>query len=339
MHRIIHLIPYDGIGGVERAAATMRDVSSGDIDFCVETIFTSAAAHHRWVEWNPWYYLRTTIRLLFARTDVLIVSLWRAYALGIVLKLLGSRIRLVVFLHSPHDVHSPDRLLTRVAVRLAFRVWADSRETLAKRLSDLPLEKGRVISFVTARIASLPPKLVQPIFIFWGRLHVQKGIPRALRIFAGVKAQQPDAMFLVIGPDGGDLGRVREVADSLGLAGSLRYLGGMNFTDIQTVARQASFYLQTSELEGMAMSVVEAMQLGLLPVVTPVGEIAHYCRHNENAIMVTEDSRAVDDILSLLNDDARYQFMRQQAVATWRAQPLYKDSVMAACRELISNAL
>ena len=38
----------------------------------------------------------------------------------------------------------------------------------------------------------------------------------------------------------------------------------------------ASFYLQTSKFEGFAMSVVESMMMGLVPVVTPVGEIGRY---------------------------------------------------------------
>jgi FixJ family two-component response regulator len=66
-----------------------------------------------------------------------------------------------------------------------------------------------------------------------------------------------------------------------------------------------------------------------------VGEIAHYARHRENAIFVMDDSAAVGDVLALLIDDARYAVMRQGAVATWVNRPLYKDSMLAACREAL----
>lgn len=97
------------------------------------------------------------------------------------------------------------------------------------------------------------------------------------------------------------------------------------------------FYLQTSDLEGMAMSVLEAMQLGLVPVVTPVGEIASYCRHQENSLLITSDRQAVDDILGLLNNSRMYEQLRERAIATWTDKPLYSESVVQACLEICSE--
>lgn len=337
MSLVIHLIPYDGIGGVERAAASMRVVSTEDIDFRVQTIFPTSATKSRRVVWNPWHFLRTVVNLLRTTPKVLIVSLWRAYAVGIVVKLLRPKMRLVVFLHFPHNVHALDQFLTQLAARLACNVWADSQETLTQRLPGLVADKGQVISFVTERIAALPAVSVRPMFVFWGRLHAQKGLSRALRVFAEILVQQPDARFSIVGPDGGDLGHVRGEVAALGLGDAVQFLGPKDFAGIKHVARNSSFYLQTSELEGMAMSVVEAMQLGLVPVVTPVGEIAHYTGHGINAVVVTEDASAVADVLALLDNDVLYQTMRQQAVATWADQPLYKDSVLAACLEVLRS--
>lgn len=337
MRKVIHLIPYHGIGGVERAAASMHTISTNSIDFDVVTIYPAAAAKNRLVVWNPWYFLRTAIQLWRTHPEILIVSLWRAYALGIVVKLLRPKSRLVVFLHFPHDVHAPDRFLTRLASRLACRVWADSHETLTRRFSALTFDKGQVISFVTERIAALPAISVRPTFVFWGRLHAQKGLSRALRIFSAILARRPAAQFWIIGPDGGDLSRVQGEVAAFELADAVHFLGPKDFSEIQNVARNASFYLQTSELEGMAMSVVEAMQLGLVPVVTPVGEISNYTCHGENAVVVINDESAVEDLLRLLDNDAVYQTMRERAVGTWVDKPLYKDSVIAACHEVLST--
>ena len=335
MQKIIHLIPYDGIGGVETAARSMARVSSSDIAFRVETIFTQSEAKLRWGTFGPLPFVRTLFRLWQAAPAVLVVSLWRSCIVGVSLKLLRPRLRLVLFLHLPNDVHLLDKFFTRAAARLSCRVWADSHETLSNRLPGLAAEKGRVISFVTACLAALPRHAVRPQFVFWGRIHAQKGLQHALRIFAGVQRQWPSAQFLVIGPDGGDLSRVCNLVTSQGLGDAVQFLGGMDFAEIQALAGSASFYLQTSELEGMAMSVVEAMQLGLVPVVTPVGEIAHYARQGENAVVVTDDAAAVADVLALLEDDTRYQVMRKWAIATWADQPLYKDSVLDGCREVL----
>ena len=47
----------------------------------------------------------------------------------------------------------------------------------------------------------------------------------------------------------------------------------------------------------MAFSVVEAMQLGLVPVVTAVGEIRAYCHNGQNAVRIETDEQAVEDVL------------------------------------------
>ena len=334
-NNIIHLIPYDGIGGVERAASTMRYVSTLDIEFHVETIFPPTAVNSLWVVWNPWFFLCSVVRLWKSRPDVLIVSLWRAYAVGILVKLLRPKLRLVVFLHLPHSVHKIDSILTKLATFIAYRVWADSKETLSHRVPDLKAQKGHVISFVTDRIAALPSSSVRATFVFWGRIHAQKGLSRAVNIFAAIKTRYPTARFWIIGPDGGALGRVQKELSALELGDSVQLLGPKNFAEIQEIAGNASFYMQTSELEGMAMSVVEAMQLGLVPVVTPVGEIAHYARHGENALVISDDASTVADVSELLENDACYQSVRGLAVATWADQPLYLNSVMTACYEVL----
>jgi glycosyltransferase involved in cell wall biosynthesis len=336
INNVIHLIPYDGIGGVERAAASMRYVSNQDIEFRVETIFPPKAAKSRWLVWNPWYFFCTVVRLWQSPANVLIVSLWRAYAVGILVKLLRPKLRLVVFLHLPQNVHVIDMFLTWMGSLLASRVWADSKETLKCRLPNLNVAKGLVISFVTDRICVLPPRPVTPTFAFWGRLHAQKGLSRALMIFAAIHTQRPDSRFWIIGPDGGALIRLQREILELGLGDSVYFMGPKNFAEIKEIVCKTSFYLQTSEMEGMAMSVVEAMQLGLVPIVTPVGEIARYARHGENTLMVSDDSSVVADVLELLENDGRYQSIRGVAVATWAETPLYKDSVLQACQEMLT---
>ena len=87
----------------------------------------------------------------------------------------------------------------------------------------------------------------------------------------------------------------------------------------------------------MAMSVVEAMQLGLVPVVTPVGEIRNYCRQGENAILIQSDEAAVDDVMKVLRDVEGYVTMQNEAAATWLGKPLYADSMLAACRTALAN--
>ncbi len=337
MNKVIHLIPYDGIGGVETAARSMSNLSGSDFHFKVETIFPLVASGQRLSTFNPFLFFVALIKLWHEKPDVLILSLWRSCVVGLALKLLRPSTRLVLFLHLPNDVHKLDCIFTRLAACSAIRVWADSHETLARRLPALPADKGRVISFVTARIAELPAQSVRPVFIFWGRINTQKRLDRALHIFAEIHASLPVAQFWIVGPDGGDLANMRALVSKLNLESSVKFLGVMNFEDICHLAAGASFYLQTSQSEGMAMSVVEAMQLGLVPLVTPVGEIAHYARNGENAVVILKDCQAVTTVLNLLNDDARYREIRKSAIEVWVNKPLYKDDVILACIDVLTQ--
>jgi glycosyltransferase involved in cell wall biosynthesis len=336
MQKVIHLVPYDGIGGVETAARSMVGIEHGQVHFQVDYIYRPDRSNsHRLAIFNPLQLLSATYRIFSRKPDLLIVSLWRSCTVGILVKLLRPRLQLVLFLHYPNHVHWLDRFLTRLTATLAYQIWADSKETMAQRLPKIPSDKERVISFVTQHLPALGVRPVNPGFIFWGRIHPQKGLDRALGIFAAVRVFFPTARFTIIGPDGGDFARIQRLADGMGLSDAVCFLGGMDFNAISQQARSASFYLQTSLLEGMAMSVVEAMQLGLVPVVTPVGEIGHYCRHDENALMVRTDEAIVDEIVAVLNDDGRYQALRMSAVATWTEKPLYAESVLKACTEIL----
>ncbi len=221
---------------------------------------------------------------------------------------------------------------------LSNAIWTDSRVTLQRRVPRSLRGKGRVVSFLLNRRSLPEQRDPAPEFIFWGRLNAQKGLDRALKLFAGVVRFRDDARFIIIGPDDGLEDHLRARVVDLELKDHVVFRGPMQHEDIAGQAVCASFYLQTSLVEGMAMAVVEAMQGGLVPVVTPVGEVAHYCEDGKNAIFVHEDGAAVDAILGLLSDADRYRRMSYCAAEYWQEQPLYRNDFLAAAQELIEGA-
>lgn len=338
MRKIVHLMPYDGIGGVEEAARTMAGACRNGMRFELCWVFPHVtSARQRKLTHNPLRILRVGVQIARDAPDVLIVSLWRAAIAGIVAKLLVPRIRLVLFIHNSKDAHRLDFLFTRIAAWLADAVWADSETSVRMRFSKPPRRPVAVISFLIRRVAPLEAgasRAPRPVFAFWGRLATQKNLVRAFGIFARIAARHSDAVFNVIGPDGGEEEMLRARADAMGIGPNVRFLGSMPFSDIPDAVRDASFYLQSSNYEGMALSVTEAMQMGLVPVVTPVGEIERYCRSDENAVIIHEDSKAAEDVLTLLAAPRKYAAMRRQALATWTNASLYAESVFDALQDL-----
>lgn len=344
---VVHVIPFDGIGGVEVAARSTPDVDVADFSF--RKLYLLDVAHpsgdtaseirnparqqldHPRVYWAA---LRQLVRL---QPQLVVASLWRSCAVLVALKLLRPSTRAVTFLHSATDVHLADKLLNRLAMWLSTEIWADSRATLDARVPGRLRHRTRVISFQVERQPVPPPRDPAPRFVFWGRLHPQKDVSRAIRLFAMVREQRADAEFLVIGPDGGERAMLERKVDELGLRSAVRFTGGMDRAAIFALARQCSFYLQTSQVEGMAMSVIEAMQLGLVPVVTPAGEIGRYCRDGENAVLVGEDEEAAGRVLRLIDDAAEYRQLSRSAVESWQAQALYREDVMKACGDVLKK--
>lgn len=337
MLKVIHLIPYDGIGGVESAARTMSDVTDDRVDFNLHYLFPAVKSRQqRASTFNPFYLLRCVREIIKEQPDLLIVSLWRSVLVGILVRFLRPRTRLVVFVHNSVDAHFIDYLVTRLATYLAHEVWLDSQGSADGRFNNPLRVKTQIISFLAHHIeVDASVKLLSPTFIFWGRLAAQKDLCRSIKIFSKVLQFNPEAKYLIIGPDGDEAQKVHDFIARQGLIDFVSVIGPRDFSAIKAEAKNYSFYLQTSRYEGMAMAVVEAMQLGLVPIVTPVGEIGSYCKDQSNAILVSDDDKALLDIQHILTSQEAYDSLRAAAMYTWSNKPIYKDSVLDACRRVL----
>ena len=200
--KVCHLIPYDGVGGVEVAARSLKQSSQANIQVSVEYLFSPPEGlWKKWKLFSPLHFAIAASRLAKCNPDLVIVSLWRSCVVALIAKLLNSELKLVLFLHSAKNAHFVDRIVTQFTASLSMEVWADSVETSSQRLDR---KTDRIISFVTSRLGSVAKNSFAPNFIFWGRLHKDKNLGRALEFFSEARRRFPEASFSIIGPDGGD---------------------------------------------------------------------------------------------------------------------------------------
>jgi glycosyltransferase involved in cell wall biosynthesis len=340
MLKVIHLLPYDGIGGAETAARTMTDFRHEVIDFQLRFVFPSVSNRsNRIGTFNPFALLSTVHDLIKDKPDLLIVSLWRACAAGILVKMFRPRTRLVVLIHNSVDAHVLDFLFTRWAMVLSRAVWSDSAASIRMRFRRQPKTEVTVIPFLTRQLTPAredePSSKPTPTFIFWGRLAGQKNLGKAIAIFHRLWQTHPDARFTVIGPDAGELEALRADCAEKGITDVVEFTGALSFEAICKRARDHSFYLQTSRHEGMAMSVVESMQLGLVPVVSPVGEVGSYCSDKVNSVLIKDIEQAVADVEHLLKDPPAYNSLRRNAILTWQGKQLYRDAMITESLRLL----
>lgn len=336
---IWHIVPKDGVGGVEVAAKSMAKRDDLPCDFQLHLIAGSPVVcgpriiGSRFASLlDPSAHFDCLKRILAHRPDVVIFSLWWSVPCALLLRLLRPRQRIVYFLHLERDTHLLDAMLTRLGLLVADEVWGDSEATLQRRRLRLARPTRR-ISFVTERLPQANRQdRALPRFVVWTRLHRQKGLDRAIAFVALLAENGVDARFDIWGRDDGALQELERLTAELRIRDRVIFRGPLPRQRLAEVAAEASFFLQPSRSEGMAMSCVEAMQFGLIPVVTAVGEMKEYVKDGKTGIIldVADMRTGVSAIGRLIGDPQAYRILRQNARDHWRAAPLYADDVSAA---------
>lgn len=306
MIRVAHLIHTTGIGGVEAAV----DLLARRADLLRYRVFafeqaepTAVSADFTGTGVNS---LRSALGILRSlhsfQPEVVVSSLWRSVLIGGIHKFRHPRTPWVVYVHNTRYTHLVDALVHRVALCLADRILCDSAaalETLVPRSfrsraevvcpdSEL-MHLSRSWEPPTAPPATAVSKPQQPMrIIYWGRAVETKRLDRSLELMAALESAAPGEFVLdIISPETPTLRTIMAAARERGLP--LSWLGPGPASHIWDHAIHSSFFLQLSEYEGLAMSVREALALGLIPVVTPVGAIGEYTEDGVNAVHVCND--------------------------------------------------
>lgn len=341
--RIVQVIPADGLGGVEIAARSMVDRTDLACDFQLLLISgapRNGACHgiigsrYRSL-YDPRAYYAATRRLVQERPDLIICSLWRSVPVSLIARLRLRKARLVLFIHNAGFSNLADRLLYALAIRFADNIWVDSRATLEARVAPRLRNRARTISFVTTPLkASVAHSHATARFVSWGRMSHQKGVDRSIALIERLTRRGIDAKLDLWGPDNGEQTELMSLSHQLGLSDRVTFRGPTERDNLPAIASDNCFYLQLSRREGMAMAVVEAMQLGLVPVVTAVGEMKNYCQDGRNAIICDPDAleNTADRIVELLENPRQYRDLAAGAIEHWLDAPNYAEDVCEAAK-------
>ena len=177
-------------------------------------------------------------------------------------------------------------------------------------------------------------------FIYWGRLCPYKNIDKAINFFSKIYKLNKEATFVIIGPDYGAKKDLEKKIRNMNLENKVLIFDYMNFKEIKKYAEKSSFFIQLSSYEGMAMSVCESMQLGLIPLVTNVGQIKNYCKNLHNSLIYhNNDNEILGNVIKILNSKKEYLKIRKNIFQTWRTQPTYKKDMIKNFDDLITNKI
>ena len=133
-------------------------------------------------------------------------------------------------------------------------------------------------------------------FVSVGRLNYWKNFSLALRAIQKVLSEIPNARLVIVG-DGELAGDLCREAEELGVAQKVTFAGEQSKPE-DFLAR-ADVYLLTSHVEGLPLSVLEAMAAGLPVISTNVGGMPDLVK--ENGVLVADD-----DLQALVHEMIRF---------------------------------
>lgn len=162
-----------------------------------------------------------------------------------------------------------------------------------------------------------------------------KRVSLVLRMWKHIEAQ-PEAKDwnLQIVGDGPDLASFRQQAQTLGLQ-RCSFPGRQNPIDYY---RQASLFFMTSSFEGFPMTLVEAQQMGCVPVAfDSFASLHEVVNHEKNGMIVAEGNTEgyQQAVLQLMKDSSKLKQMAQ--CATQSSKAFNQDSVCSIWKEYLVN--
>lgn len=114
----------------------------------------------------------------------------------------------------------------------------------------------------------------------------------AVQVLEVLVKEFADSSLCMIGPDkDGTFGEVQKFADAVGVSRHLELPGRLEKEEWVRKAEGYDIFINTTNVDNMPVSVVEAMALGLVVISTNVGEIPGIIEHGVNGILVTPGSK------------------------------------------------
>ncbi len=183
--------------------------------------------------------------------------------------------RVPVILNTQHGRGSgskwKDHLLFSIANHFTDRILGVSENSLEVCREQNPAsasKMGRIWNGIdVSRFKFVGPSR-QCMAVSVGRLSSEKDFATLLRAVAIVKSRVPEFKLLMVG-DGAERPALEALSRELNLGDTVTFLGERR--DVPALLTQAGFYVASSRTEGISLTILEAMSVGLPVVTTAVG--------------------------------------------------------------------
>lgn len=166
------------------------------------------------------------------------------------------------------------------------------------------LSARAIYNFVeTERFVFRERKPLRPIFLSNRNFEPHYQVADILRAFQIVQNKFPAARLFVAG-GGSEEGRLKSLHAELNLK-NVEFVGLVENSEMPALYDRADVYLNSSVVDNMPLSLIEAFACGLPVATTDAGGIPYIAEHEQTALLVpTKDYRALaGEAVRLLEDD------------------------------------
>jgi glycosyltransferase involved in cell wall biosynthesis len=171
------------------------------------------------------------------------------------------------------------------------------------------------------------------VLVCTARLSEQKGIDILLQAMARVLARGVPCRCVIVG-DGPLREQLLSQAREMGLAGHVFFEGFQE--DVRPYLQAGSAFILTSHMEGLPLSILEAMACGLPPIVTDVGGNAEIITHRVHGLIVPRGSvEAIADAISYLVNRPQERAQMAAMARSRVCQAFDIENAMAGIRRVI----
>jgi len=157
--------------------------------------------------------------------------------------------------------------------------------------------------------------------LFWLRSFHEIYNPRmAILVINKLLKKYPTAFITMVGPEkDGSQKDCFELSKRLGIDEHVNFTGLLSKSDWINLSRQSDIFINTTHIDNMPVSIIEAMALGFPIVSTNVGGIQYILKNGENALLVDDNdvSGMVKNISNLIeNTELASQLSRNARYAS-----------------------
>ncbi|MDP2812111.1 MAG: glycosyltransferase family 4 protein [bacterium] len=136
------------------------------------------------------------------------------------------------------------------------------------------------------------------------RLTSWKGIDGIIKSLPNIRQKIGDVNFLILG-DGPEMENLKNLADKLGLASNVYFLGIIKHSEVINYFKAANLFILNTNYEGLSHTLLEAIKAGAPIITTDVGGNPEVIENNKNGLLISYNNQAelIDAVIKMLSDE------------------------------------